>query len=153
MIYLVQQYISRAAKQTPDKVAVACQDEKITYGALDRFTNAFARELRRAGVLRGSFVPFFMKKSCRSIVSLISILKADAAYVPVDFTSPQQRLLSILESTKAKVIIVDDESEPLLRTLLEGRCRVRVRQSVDRCCLHVVYIRLNRHAQGSADSA
>lgn len=121
MIHLVHQWFSRAAALTPDKPAVCCQDDALTFRDVDEFTNGLARELQRQGVERGSLVPFFMKKGVRSILSILAILKADAAYVPVDAASPAQRLRSILEAAGGPVVIVDaDSREDFLRLMDEA---------------------------------
>ncbi len=90
MHYLVQQYFSNAAAKNPNKTAICCNGEEITYQQADEFSNAFARHLKSLGVKRGSFVPFFMKKTNQSILSILSILKADSAYVPLDSNSPRK---------------------------------------------------------------
>lgn len=118
MTTLVQHYFSQSAASYPDKVAVSCEDESITYSDLERFSNAFSRELKEQGAKRGEFIAFFMKKSISSIKSILSILKADCAYIPVDANSPGQRLQSILTSGEISLLIVDNESEALIRQLL-----------------------------------
>ena len=117
MAQLAQQYFSHSAGLFPDKIAVTCGSESTTYRELDQFSNAFARELQKYGVTRGAYVPFFMAKSVRSMQALLAILKADCAYVPLDFGSPRDRLQSILDSTAASLVIVDDESAPVLDAL------------------------------------
>ena len=64
-----------------------------------------------------------MKKSVRSVLSILSILKADCAYVPVDANSPAQRLQSILQAAKAGVVIVDDESQARFEALVPAAQR------------------------------
>lgn len=118
MITLVHQWFSEAAQRHPDKPAVCCEDDVMTFREVDERTNALARSLREAGASRGSLVPFFMKKSVRSIESILGILKADCAYVPVDVDSPGQRLQAILKATGARVVLVDRESDELIRSLL-----------------------------------
>lgn len=117
MALLAHEYFCRSAERFPDKVAVTCGSESNTYRELDEFSSAFARELQSRGVERGAYVPFFMAKSVRSMQAVLSILKADCAYVPVDAGSPRERLLSILDSTDASLVVVDDESGPLLESL------------------------------------
>ena len=117
MTYLVQEYFQRSAERFPDKAAVTCGSDSITYRELDGFSNAFARELGRCGVQRGAYVPFFMPKSVASMQAMLSILKADCAYVPLDFGSPRERLQSILENTGASLVIVNDESEAVFEGL------------------------------------
>ena len=118
MITLVQQYFSESAARHPDKPGICCADESLSFREADEFSNAFARALQAAGVARGQFVPFFMDKSVRSILSILSILKADCAYVPIDFKSPGQRMQSILKATEARVVIVDDESQAVFEELI-----------------------------------
>ena len=118
MITLVQQYFTESAQRFPDKPAICCDQDSITYGEAEAFTNGLARAITDAGVGRASFVPFFMKKSVRSVLSILSILKADCAYVPIDVNSPAQRMLSIIKATNAKVILVDDDSKARLEELL-----------------------------------
>ncbi|MEM7417167.1 MAG: amino acid adenylation domain-containing protein [Gemmatimonadota bacterium] len=118
MITLVHQWFSEAAAQHPDKPGVCCEDDVLTFREVDERTNALSRAIRDAGATRGSLVPFFMKKSVRSIQSILGVLKADCAYVPIDVDSPGQRLESILSATGAQVILVDSESGALLRSLV-----------------------------------
>ena len=123
MITLVHQYFSEAAARFPDKPGVCCDEDSLTFREVEAFSNAFARALQAAGVKRGQFVPFFMRKSVRSILSILSILKADCAYVPIDGKSPAQRLQSILKATEASVVIVDDESQALFEELVHLELR------------------------------
>lgn len=118
MTMLIQEYFSASAALYPDKCAVSCEADAISYRELDGFTNAFARHLHSLGVERGELVPFFMKKGVASIQSILGILKADCAYIPVDVNSPAQRLKSILDSARARVVIVDQHSRPLFEELL-----------------------------------
>lgn len=123
MITLVQQYFSESAARFPDKPAVCCEDEVLSFREVEEFSNAFARALQTAGVQRGQFVPFFLQKSVRSILSILSILKADCAYVPIDAKSPAQRLQSILVATQAKVVIVDSASHDVFVELVPEAIR------------------------------
>ena len=118
MITLAQQYFSESAELFPDKPGICCGNESLSFCDAEKFTNGFARALKEAGVVRGQFVPFFMEKSTRSILSVLSILKADCAYVPIDFNSPGQRMQSILKATEASIVIVDENSQLLFEELI-----------------------------------
>jgi amino acid adenylation domain-containing protein len=126
MIHLVQHYFREAAARFPDKPAVCCDQDSLTFREAEEFSNAFSRALVEAGVRRGQLVPFFMDKSVRSILSILSILKADCAYVPIDARSPAQRLQSILRATAAPVVIVDDQSQAVLEALVPAAERPRL---------------------------
>lgn len=118
---LVQQYFSNSAAKYPDKIAICCEENSITFKDLDTVSNQFSRDLKSNGVKRQEFIPFFLKKSINSIKAILSILKADCAYVPIDIHTPAARLRAILNTTNASVIIVDDFSQPLLESLLQER--------------------------------
>ncbi|VAW56236.1 Polyketide synthase modules and related proteins [hydrothermal vent metagenome] len=115
---LVQQYFKRSVERFPNKTAVSCNEDNISFKELDLFTNGLAHEIKKSGINRSEFVPFFMKKSINSIKSILGILKSDCVYVPLDANSPAQRLISIIETISAKLILVDDESLPILKSLL-----------------------------------
>lgn len=114
---LVQQYFGASAQRFPAKLAVSCAGDAVTYGDLERRSNARARELVRRGARRGDFVPVFLPKSLHAIEAILSILKADCAYVPLDAASPGPRIESILAATRARQVVVDDASEARLRSL------------------------------------
>ena len=110
MTLLVQQYFSDSARRFPDKPAVCCRKESVSYRRLDEETNAWARAFLDRGLRRGEFVLIFMKKGIPAVRSILSILKADCAYVPLDVSSPPERIASIVASTGARFALVDSKS-------------------------------------------
>ncbi len=120
MTILVQEYFQRSAERFPDKTAVTCGDESVSYRDLDLSSNALARELKARGVRRGGYVPYFMAKSVGSMQAMLAILKADCAYVPLDVGSGGDRLRSILGDTDPAIVIVDEASAPVFEALGTG---------------------------------
>lgn len=118
MITLVQDYFSQSAVKFPNKIAVSCDDNSVTFRELDEFSNGLARSLTLKGVKRQSLVPFFLKKNINALEAILGILKADCAYVPLDIHTPTSRLKSILISTNASAIIVDNHSLSILEALI-----------------------------------
>src|SRR3989344_7412304 len=111
MIQLIQEYVSIAAKKHPNKIAVDFKDKKITYKQLDEETNIIAHTLRNLGCKRNDRVAFCLNKSIDSIKAVIGILKADAAYVPLDAQSPDERLLQIVQDCTPIAIVCNDETK------------------------------------------
>ncbi|PPR06777.1 hypothetical protein CVT24_011277 [Panaeolus cyanescens] len=72
------------ARQQPDAIAVEDFEEKITYGELDRRANCLAATLRERGVVPDSRLCFVTERSISLVVGILAILKAGAAYVPLD---------------------------------------------------------------------
>ena len=98
----------RQVAQTPDRVAVSCQDRRLTYRELNERANRLAHRLIAAhGVEPGDCVAVLMDRSELVAVALLGILKAGAAYVPLDRGSPEQRVAFIVSDTRAKTIVRD----------------------------------------------
>ena len=93
---------------SPDAVAVADAGASLTYAALGLAADALARRLREAGVLPGAIVAVAMERSVGAIVAVLGVLKAGAAYLPLDLSYPPERLAFVLDDTQAKVVVVDD---------------------------------------------
>ena len=97
-VRLLQDYVTRQAERTPEALAVAMEEDRITYGELEGRTNRLARALREIGCRPGDRVCLFLPKSVTAIVAMLAVLKAECAYVPLDSNSPSARLLKIIES-------------------------------------------------------
>lgn len=68
----------------PDRVALVFQGISLTYGELDARSNRLAQNLTRNGSRRGEFIAICLDRSIELVVALVGILKAGAAYVPLD---------------------------------------------------------------------
>ncbi|WP_344810199.1 amino acid adenylation domain-containing protein, partial [Chitinophaga oryziterrae] len=97
------------AVAVPDNIAVVFDDTQLTYRELDEYSNQLAAYLKSKGIERGDLVPVCMESSWMFIISVIGILKAGAAYVPVDPSYPQERVAYILEDIKASIILTTKE--------------------------------------------
>lgn len=105
------------AARTPDAIAV--EDERgncITYRRLNDFASSMAGRLRDMGVIAGDRVGICLPKSINSLISVLGILKARAAYVPVDYSAPSERNRCIFSNCQTRVIITDDPRATALNT-------------------------------------
>ncbi|MEO1373523.1 MAG: amino acid adenylation domain-containing protein [Cyanobacteria bacterium J06635_10] len=105
MSYLVHQLLENSAQQYPDKDAVVYKDNSVTYRELDAFSNQLAWILRNNGIEKGDRVGICLNKSIEEIVAIYGILKASAVYVPIDPTSPVQRLAFFIENCSIKALV------------------------------------------------
>ena len=80
-----------------ETAAHALPERRISYAELDRLSDQWAVRLRNAGVARGAFVAVLLPRSLDLIVSLLAILKAGAAYVPIAPSMPDAVIQRILE--------------------------------------------------------
>lgn len=109
---------SAQALRTPDEVAVVHGKTNLSYAQLNSLANQVAHYLRVQGVEKGSLVALCLARSPRMIITLLGILKAGAAYVPLDPDYPQQRLAFMLEDTQAKVLVTESSMLALLPQLV-----------------------------------
>ncbi|MCB1036586.1 MAG: amino acid adenylation domain-containing protein, partial [Acidobacteria bacterium] len=127
-------------RKTPQAPALTFEEggssKQVTYGELNIRANRLARFLRGRGVRSGDKVALCLPRGPQQIVSVLGIVKAGAAYVPLDPDSPPERLRFIVENVAAPLVLISegtrvhfDEGTPLL-VLEEVEEEVR-RESAD----------------------
>ena len=98
----------RQAAETPDAVAVRCGDETLTYAELVRHIEALAFFLREKGIGKGDLVPIVLGPGVDILIAMMGVMRAGAAYVPVDPANPHHRINYILSDTDCKWVIDAD---------------------------------------------
>jgi amino acid adenylation domain-containing protein len=104
------------AHQNPDAPAVLDDTSSLTYGELNARANQLARLLTDRGVKRGDPVPFFLSRSIHTVVAMLGILKAGAAYVPLDLQDPAARRNRVLNVLDARLILTESPMSGQLRS-------------------------------------
>ncbi|WP_370644037.1 amino acid adenylation domain-containing protein [Myxococcus sp. RHSTA-1-4] len=93
------------ARRRPDAIAVVSDGERITYAELDRRANQLAHALLERGVTPETLVGLCVERSAATVVGILGILKAGAAYVPLDPTYPADRLAYMVADSRMPVAI------------------------------------------------
>jgi L-proline---[L-prolyl-carrier protein] ligase len=109
--YLIGHLVESSAQRAPDAVAVVDRDRELTYGELEARSNQLARLLIELGVRRNDRVLIYLDKSLESILAIYGILKAGAAYVPLDPQAPGGRLGYIARDAGARVALTGAEKQ------------------------------------------
>ncbi|MGW0791223.1 amino acid adenylation domain-containing protein [Streptomyces sp. NPDC002911] len=112
-----------AARRTPDAIAVASQEEVLTYEALSRRSDALAAYLVERGVRRNDLVAVLLDRSADMVVTLLGILKSGAAFVPLDPELPVARLTDIVADSGTVLIVTQARHKDRARDLFDGRPR------------------------------
>ena len=119
MSRLLQTAISERAEARPEARAVVSQDGDLSYGELEASGNRLANMLRELACRRGDRVALLLPKTPAAIGCLIGVLKADAAYVPLDPAGPPARLARMLEVCGCHSILATRQTAAQLHATLE----------------------------------
>ena len=102
---LLHELFERQADARPNATALLCAGAHMTYGELERRSNQLARLLRQRGVGRGDCVGLWLPRSMDVLVALLGIMKAGAAYVPLDPEYPADRVAFVLADCRARAVV------------------------------------------------
>ncbi|MGH6690928.1 MAG: non-ribosomal peptide synthetase, partial [Gammaproteobacteria bacterium] len=130
---VIHEAFERQAKRTPDEVALYWRDQAVTYRDLNRRANRLARHLMRHGMGPEAVVGICLERSVDMVVAMLAVLKARGAYLPLDPTSPNERMAFMLEDAQAGILVT--EAALLARVPVTGARMVCVdaeRAAIDR---------------------
>ena len=105
----LQQLFEHQVRIAPEAVAVISESERLTYGQLDWRANQLAHHLQRLGIGLESLVGICMQRSPEMLLGLLGILKAGAAYLPLDPAYPKERLAFMIADAGVKVVLSQKE--------------------------------------------
>lgn len=117
---LPEPFLARAAR-APSALAIASEGRSVSYAELELASGRIASDLLDAGIGRGDRVAVLLPKSGPAIAAVLGILRAGAAYVPIDTSSPSARQRAILADAQPAVLIttrpaLDRLRQPLTET-------------------------------------
>ncbi|HEX8694770.1 MAG TPA: non-ribosomal peptide synthase/polyketide synthase, partial [Longimicrobium sp.] len=101
----VHEGFEEQARRTPHAVAVECEGRSLTYAELNRRANRLAHLLRRHGVRPDERVALFLERSLELVVGLLGVLKAGAAYLPLEVEYPPERVSYMLADSAVRVVL------------------------------------------------
>jgi amino acid adenylation domain-containing protein len=110
----VHEWIQDQARRAPQRVAVSSPAGELTYASLQQQVEVLAARLRMEGVTPGMPVGVCLERSPESIVSLLAVLKAGGAYLPLDPEYPAERLQFMLVDSGAHAVITQKKLLPRL---------------------------------------
>jgi amino acid adenylation domain-containing protein len=104
---LLHDYLADSARCLPDKVALVCMGQRLSFAELEARSNALAHALVRRGVERGDRVVVFADNTVETVVSFWAVLKANAVVSIVNPLTKADKLQYLLNDCRAKVLITD----------------------------------------------
>jgi amino acid adenylation domain-containing protein len=102
---LVHQLIEEQAARKPEAIAVAFNDQQFSYAELNQRANQLARYLKRHNARPEMLVAVHLEPSCDLVVALLAVMKAGAAFVPLDPSYPTELLAFIVADAQAPLLL------------------------------------------------
>jgi len=103
----VHELFERQVQKNPDAIALIADGVEITYDDLNKRSNRLAHHIISVGIRPGTLVGLSLSRSIDLIVGLLGILKAGAAYVPLDPTYPEKRLTAMIDDSRVPLLVTD----------------------------------------------
>ncbi|MFE6848763.1 amino acid adenylation domain-containing protein [Streptomyces sp. NPDC057686] len=110
---VVERFREQAAR-TPDAIAVTGGDRHWTYGELDRRSDVIAGHLIASGVSRGELVVLLADRSAMGVAGVWGVLKAGAAFLPMDIGNPSQRIREVVRDAGVRFCLAETGSAAAL---------------------------------------
>ncbi|WP_194912063.1 non-ribosomal peptide synthetase [Catenulispora rubra] len=102
----------RQCGQRPDAPAVVTDGRTLTYAELEARSRAVALWLRERGAGSGDLVPVVMAKGWEQVVAVLGVLRAGAAYCPIEAGTPARRIAELLQDCQARFVLAQSHSTP-----------------------------------------
>lgn len=103
----LHELFERQVEKTPEAIALIYEDHQLTYRELNSRANRLARHLRTLGVRAETLIGILMPRSVEMLVCLLGVLKAGAAYVPLDPQQPPERLSLMVDDAGVEVLLIE----------------------------------------------
>jgi non-ribosomal peptide synthetase-like protein len=108
-VFCLHDFFESRVDLHPASPAIACGDTTMSYEEVERRANQLARYLRGEGVKTGALVGLFIERSPDAIVAILAILKAGAAYLPLDPAHPAERIRHILDEASITTLVSESQ--------------------------------------------
>ncbi len=103
----LHELIEEQARRTPRAAALAFEGERLSYEELDRRAGLLASRLRALGAQPETVIGVLLERSHHAIVALLAVLKAGAAYLPIDPAYPRERVAFMLADAGARLLVTE----------------------------------------------
>ena len=106
----IHEIFEEVASKFPDKVALVINSESLTYAQLNSKANQLASYLRKKGIVPDVLIGLLLEPSFEAIISILAVLKAGGAYLPIDATYPGKRIQEILNDSGSEILLTNQSS-------------------------------------------
>lgn len=111
----VEEFLEISFRRCPDKVALICGDRKLTYREIEENCNRLAHGLASLGIRRGDRIGICLDNSVEAVLAVFSILKAGAIFMMINATTKKDKLIFVLNNSRAAALITHGRNLAVLR--------------------------------------
>ena len=124
---IIEQFY-KIVKKFPNKIAIICNNEKITYDELNKKSNILANYLKEKNKNSSSIIGIMLNRSIEMTIGLLAILKSGSAYLPIDPEYPEERITYMLENSESSILLVNDSTENIIK--FKNKINISLNQSL-----------------------
>ena len=110
---MLHDYLAHSARKHPDKIALVCGSQRLTYSQIDEQSDALAHRLAAAGVQRGDRVIVFADNTAETVISFWGVLKANAVVSIVNPQTKKDKLAYLLRDCRPAALISEPRLKPV----------------------------------------
>jgi amino acid adenylation domain-containing protein len=118
--YGVHELFEQMAELIPSSIALVFREQEYTYRELEQRSNQLAHLLIENGVVQSSLVAILQERGPDQIISMLAILKAGAAYLPLDINFPSSRLQQMLEDSESNLVLTHSNTLETYQNISTG---------------------------------
>lgn len=119
-LFTLTDIIKNSTALYPDNEAFKCDNISLSYKELDIKTNQLAKYLIDSGIKKGDRVGIYLNRCIETAIAIYGILKAGAAYVPLDFTAPHSRTRFFIDNCGIEFLVTSKNQKRKITSLLDG---------------------------------
>lgn len=123
---LVHQFLEHSATRTPDKIALVCDGQRLTYSEIEAMANRLANALRERGVQRGDRVVLFLPNGVELVIGIFAAMKAEGVFVVINATTKIDKLLYMIQNCRATALVLPASQIDIARKVLGGAQSVKI---------------------------
>lgn len=112
--FIVHEWFEHIAANRPNAIAVSAGDVSFSYSEIDKRANQLARALRDKGAGPEAIVGVCLDRTPELLVAVLGVLKAGAAFLPIDPAQPKDRLAFMISDAKAQIVLTDAKTQNIL---------------------------------------
>lgn len=100
---------ARSVEKTPEAIAITCGQEVVDYQTLNILSDKLAKHLIKLDVNTDAVIGISVKRSIKLIASILAVMKCGGTFLPIDPSLPQERILFMLEDSRAKLLLTESQ--------------------------------------------